>query len=135
MKKTMMLVFSAIFLLSFSAAPALAGSKQRHRWQGVAIGLGAAILGSALINNCETPERVVAYAPPRQYHPGPSHFRPQGHWETRRVWVPPEYERVWNPGHYECGRWVSGQWIDLEVNPGYWREERVRVSDARRDYR
>ncbi|MFO7716383.1 hypothetical protein [Desulfosarcina sp.] len=37
-----------------------AGSKQQHRWEGVAIGVGAAIIGGSLINHS-------AYA----YHGGP----------------------------------------------------------------
>lgn len=123
MKKLCLVSLAVVFLLSLSVNPVFAGSKQRYQWQGVAIGLGAAILGSAIINNCSAPEgqpvvRHVTYSCPS---PPP---RPRDHYcETRRVWVPPVCERVWNPAHYECGRWVPGQWINLEVRPGYWRDE------------
>ena len=37
--------------LSLVSTNLWAGSKQQHRWEGVAIGIGAAIVGSALINH------------------------------------------------------------------------------------
>jgi hypothetical protein len=125
MKKTVMASLAMIFFMSLFVNPVFAGSKQRYQWQGVAMGLGAAILGSAIINSCSAPEPVTvirhepypcSYSPPRPRHDC---------CETRRIWVPPAYERVWNPAHYECGRWIPGQWIALEVRSGYWREERL----------
>ena len=62
MKKIMTLCMVAVFFMTISAPAAFAGSKQRHRWQGVAIGLGAAILGNAILNSDRydaPPERVV----------------------------------------------------------------------------
>ena len=125
MKKIMLAAMIALLGVSISVEPALAGSKQRHRWEGVAIGVGAAILGHALINSCNDRhycEKVTVYhrpcPPPHRY----------GLWETRSVWVEPEYEWVWNPGHYtRHGRWVDGRWQMIEKYPGYWREDRVWV--------
>ena len=136
MKKTFVLITAMIFSLSLLAPSAIAGSKQRHRWQGVAIGLGAAILGNAIFNNCRDyppPERVVvrerydynhSYCPPRHH---PRHY--SGHWEVRKTWVPPACERAWNPGHYNrYNYWVPGQWITIEKAPGYWTKKRVWVA-------
>ena len=47
--KSLLIVLPAVMLcLSLLTSSAWAGSKQRHRWQGIAIGLGAAILGGAM---------------------------------------------------------------------------------------
>ena len=64
----------AIAILSLGSTPSWAGSKQQYRWEGVAIGIGAAILGSALIHNngihVSTPAQVVYYSGcrPRYHH-------------------------------------------------------------------
>jgi hypothetical protein len=123
MKKFLILLTAMIFFMSLWAGPAFAGSTERHRWEGVAIGLGAAILGSAIINNSR-PERVTVIEHNTYYQPDPPRHS-QRHCEPRQVWIPPEYERVWNPGHYEYGKWVPGQYIMLEKAPGYWVEERI----------
>lgn len=41
----------AVASLFTASTASWAGSKQQHRWEGVAIGLGAAIIGSAIINH------------------------------------------------------------------------------------
>jgi hypothetical protein len=41
---------AAAVILVAASTPAWGGSKQQHRWEGVAIGVGAAIVGSAIIN-------------------------------------------------------------------------------------
>lgn len=122
MKKLFVLSLTVIFFLSLSQNPAFAGSKQRYQWQGFALGVGAAILGSAILNNGPPPQPVAVI----DRGPYPCSCPPPRHdyCETQRVWVPPVYERVWNPGHYEYSRWVPGQWINLEAQSGYWREER-----------
>ena len=50
MKMKMLLISLVIVLFEITlvSSTALAGSKQRHRWEGVAIGVGAAILGHAI---------------------------------------------------------------------------------------
>ncbi len=123
------LMMTGIFFLTMSVPAAFAGSKQRHRWEGVAIGVGAAILGSAIFNSdrWDTPrERVVVID--RDCHK-PRHYdrhRPKDHWEERKIWVEPVCERVWNPGHYNRHhQWVPGRHIIIEKRPGYWDKKRV----------
>jgi hypothetical protein len=130
MKKLFILILTIIFFLSFAATSSYAGSKQRHRWQGVAIGVGAALLGNAILNSCRDyspPERHVVYEKRSSCYPCKP--RPKrGHWEYRETWVPPVCERVWNPGHYsKCGKWVPGEWITIEKSAGYWKKERIWV--------
>ncbi len=124
-----------IFCVSLMAPSAWAGPKQRHRWEGVAIGVGAYILGSALLNQHVNarhywpPEPVYPHAPP----PPPPEYcytpPPRECWEIEKIWVPPAYKEVWNPDHYnKHGRWVPGRWIEIIDEPGYWRQERVLVT-------
>jgi hypothetical protein len=148
MKKTITLTVIVAFFVLAAVPAAQAGSPQRHRWEGVAIGVGAAIVGSAILNNAHrghTSTRVIHHhssrptcrpyhhrphyrpCPPPRYTPPPP--PPRGHWEVTKVWVEPVYERVWNPAHYNRhGRWVPGHWMNVEKTPGYWKEERVWVS-------
>lgn len=52
--KTKKLFLAAIMVLvgiSVTFTSAWAGSKQRHRWEGVAIGVGAAVVGGAILNS------------------------------------------------------------------------------------
>jgi hypothetical protein len=135
-KNLIIILLTMVFSLSLIAPSVWAGSTQRHRWEGVAIGLGAAIVGSALLSNrvYSYPAPTVVYrhpGPPRHgYYPPP---RRRGHWEFRKVWVPPTYEEVWNPGHYDInGQWVPGRWIEIEKEPGYWTKEKVWVSKYHR---
>ncbi len=145
MKKGIIITTAALLCLALAAPPAGAGAKQRHRWEGVAIGVGAAILGHALIHGHRAHRYHAPYAgggrvivhgrgtcapPPRYYR---SHRRApcppsRGHWESRRTWVPPVHEKVWNPGHFDSRhRWVPGGWVSVVKEPGYWSEERVWV--------
>ena len=126
---SLIVIITTITML-FTVNSAFAGSRHHERWKGVAIGLGAAIIGSAILNNsrdysyrdsdyCEAAVRV----PPR---PRP-HYK--GHWEVRNEWVPPVYKTVWNPAHYnKRGDWIGGAWMKIEERPGYWKEERVWVA-------
>jgi hypothetical protein len=130
MKKLMISLIAILVCISLVAAPARAGSKQRHRWEGLAIGIGAALLGTALLNshnNVAADERASYNAPsppgpPRYCPPRP----PRGHWEIRRIWVPATFKRVWNPAHYNHRRErVPGGWIKIIDEPGHWTEDRV----------
>ena len=121
-----------LLLVTFSATSAYAGSRERHRWEGAAIGIGSLVLGGILVDQIGrqcTPHREHAYA----YLDPPQPLRKKRrHWKMRRRWVEPSYERVWNPGHYNRhGKWVSGQWIMIIDKEGYWIEERVRVKKRR----
>ena len=139
MKKIFVSLLMTACLLAFVSAPAAAGDKQRHRWEGVAIGVGAALLGHAILDDYRDrdrgwdrscrPERVRVYKHDGCHPPAPMPRYSRGHWEMRKVWVPPVHERVWNPGHYNRrGNWVSGRWITIEKESGYWSKERVWVS-------
>jgi hypothetical protein len=122
----------AFFLMSSSA---VADSKQRHRWEGVAIGLGAAILGHTIYlahQNAPQPQ-AIAVAPPHHRHRPHLRKHRHGHWEWRKTWVPPSFEKVWNPGHYNRkGRWVPGRWVELKTSEGHWHRERIWVAGNHR---
>ena len=107
--------------------PSWAGSPQRHRWEGVAIGVGAAIIGSALINSLHQSSAYAEPAPAAAYHPAyERRHAPRGHWAIEKEWVEPVTRKEWNPSHYNRrGRWVPGEWIHIEVEPGYWVERKV----------
>jgi hypothetical protein len=125
MKKLFILFMVMIFSLVLCANTVFAGhgcSGHVHYWEAAVIGLGVGILGSAIANSCQ-PERVTVVEHHTYYEPAPP--SPPRYCETRRVWVPPVTETVWNPGHYEYNRWVSGQYITIEREPGYWAEEQI----------
>jgi len=135
MKKLMISLIAILVCVSLLTAPALAGAKQQHRWEGLAIGVGAALLGSALLNSHnnshnnavgnETASYETPVPPPPRYCPP----RPRGHWEIRRIWVPPTFKRLWNPAHYDHRReWVPGGWIKIISDPGHWTQDRVWVT-------
>lgn len=141
MKKVLTSLIVMVVCFSLAAPPVWAGSKQRRRWEGVAIGIGAAILGHALINNHNRHRDNAAairdrgkscYIPPRPRSCRREVCRPcrgrscRGHWEVKKVWVPPTYKEVWNPGHYNRrGKWVPGQWIKIVAEEGRWAEDKV----------
>ena len=132
MKKRMLslIVITTALTMTLTANSAFAGGRHHERWKGIAIGVGAAILGSAIINSSRDyserePEHctVVVTAPPRH---NPNY---RGHWEVRDEWIPPIYKTVWNPGHYDRrGDWVEGAWIKIVDKPGYWKEKKVWVA-------
>jgi len=138
--KNIIIILLAVTLsLCLAAPPAWAGNVQRNRWEGVAIGIGASVLGHALFSNYfhrqAAPEVVYRHPSPRRHKPY-YHRKARAYWEIRKEWVPPTYERVWNPGHYNRrGHWVEGRWMEIEKEPGYWIEKRVRVSKHRRHRR
>jgi hypothetical protein len=130
--KNLLIILTTLLLcLSVVKPSAWAGNVQRNRWEGVAIGAGAALLGTAILHHFRYSE--PALSPVKRHHPPPryGHQRrqaPSGYWEIRKVWVPPTHERVWNPGHYDRkGRWAPGEWISIEKEPGYWAKEKIWV--------
>jgi hypothetical protein len=128
MKKRNLLGLSlAVFLiLSFMAPRSWAGSTQKHRWEGVAIGAGVAMLGSALFHQYRNSHRDTT----RTYRSAPRRtvvVRAPGYRVTRRTWVEGERERIWHEGYSDRrGRWHPGYWEERHY-PGHWIENRVRV--------
>jgi hypothetical protein len=124
MKKIMVMLIIMVFGLSFAVQSAFGGAKQRYRWQGVAIGVGAAILGNAIVNSCnDRPpcKKVTVCTHPSQNR--------HGYWEIRSVWVEPKYKKVWHPGRYNSHRcWIKGRWQMIEKAHGYWQEQEVWVA-------
>ena len=137
-KKLIIILLAAFTAVSLLSSTALAGSKQRHRWEGVAIGVGAAILGHAIYQaHKQAPQAHVVYESPgpayEDHHGRYDRRHRGGHWEWQSVWVPPSMKRVWNPGHYNRhGRWVNGHWMEVIDKEGCWTKERVWVADHRR---
>lgn len=131
-KKTLLILIVTLLTIGLGSPFASAGSKQRHRWEGVAIGLGAAIIGHAIYQGAHPGSRpqVVHDRPGSKFcrHQGRPHHH--GRWAWQKIWVPPTTERVWNPGHYNpSGCWVKGNWIEVVTQNGYWSRQRVRIAD------
>jgi hypothetical protein len=131
-KSLFILVFIAVFTFVFLTPQAQAGPEERYRWEGIAIGLGAAIIGSAILHNhyqSHHPKYAVYHKPAKhKRHDFRRHHHRRGHWEIQKEWVPPTYRRVWNPGHYNRrGRWIPGQWMEIVDQPGYWVKKKVWV--------
>jgi hypothetical protein len=131
-QKVLLSLMVTVLAIGLVSSSALAGSKQRYRWEGVAIGVGAAILGHAIYQaHRPAPRPQVAYMEPEpafRNHDGRDHHR--GHWQWQKIWVPSATERVWNPGHYnQRGHWVKGHWIEVVTRDGYWSQERIWIAD------
>ena len=121
-----------------TADPAFAGRKHHERWKGIAIGVGAAILGNAILNHDR--HHHVVRVPERRYEPVPvppgRRPRHRGYWEIRDEWIPPTYKSVWNPGHYNRkGDWIEGTWIKIVKRQGHWKEKKVWVAASRKKHR
>lgn len=140
MKTRSVFILTVVSLLTLALTAGSASAGRYHhrghdRLKGVAIGVGAAILVTALINHARENsyrETEPCYVPP----PPPQEYRQQGgHWEIRKQWVSPTYKRAWNPAHYDYnGVWVEGAWIEIVDQPGYWTENRIWVSATVSDY-
>ena len=137
-KSLFVVLMAGIFSFTIPTSSAHAENIQRNRWEGIAIGLGTAIIGNALLNHHQYQQPVSqprtppipesGHIPYRDSYNRNHHHR-HGYWEIREQWVSPMYKEVWNPGHYtHRGQWVPGQWIDIEDEPGYWIKTRVWVS-------
>ena len=138
-------VVVSVLLISLFSQPVWAKSQQRYRWEGAAIGLGVALLGSAIIHNNSNSGYGRHYSRPqhhpRYYRPYPMpRYRPrhyQGHryrsceyYDYEKFWVSPIFNRFWRPGYYDqYERWIPGRWKNRMVRPGHWEENRVCRSD------
>ena len=124
MKKLFLIAIAGILCFSIASSDAYAGKSRRNMYEGIAIGLGAAILGGALLNHYQpryAPENTYCYPPPR-----PQRY---GYWGYKKIWVPPVYNRVWNPGHYSYrGQWIPGGWVKIKARQGHWSRTRSWIS-------
>ncbi len=126
-RRILLIMAIAIFGIVSIAPHSWAGSASHHRLEGAVIGIGAVLLGKAILDHhryhSPAGEPVAVQRPyPRRYH------RPAGYWETHKQWIPPKYEKVWNPGHHNhSGHWIPGHWTRIQTEAGYWHYERVWV--------
>ena len=133
MKKYSVFAVTLLIMISFLffTNSAWAGSKHSYRLGGVAIGIGAAILGHALIKNHKnySPPDPVYHSPKYRRHSSSRYSRHRGYWEVHKEWVPPSYQKVWNPGHYSPnGQWIEAHWMKIVDQSGYWQETKVWVA-------
>lgn len=132
-KKWTLLVSVFVCLALLSASTAWAGGRGgyhgrhhgyryhhgKHFWPGVAIGVGAAMVGAAILQSTTPPTTYVYQSP----------VPPAGHYEYRQVWVPPQYQNTWVAGQYtRHGQWVAGHWESQQVRPGHYAQQRVWVT-------
>jgi len=138
-KRSLLIILATTLSLTLIGNSVWAGSAQRNRMKGIAIGLGAAIIGSAIL----THHKEHTYRPQEQRHDkSPRHNRHKqlnkyskyrrGNWEVKKGWIPPRYKEVWNPGHYNPrGEWVDGHRIKIVAKPGYWTKKREWVASKK----
>ncbi len=113
-------VVVSILLISLFSQPVWASSSQRHRWEGVMIGLGAAMLGGAILHHRHHSKPAPGYI---YLDPPPPECT---YYDYEEFWIPPAYRREWKPGRYDRrGRWKPGRWKERMVRPGHWEERRI----------
>lgn len=123
--RKLLVVTMVVAVLGVALAPqAMAGPRERYLWQGVAIGIGGAILLDHLLRPSPavaSPAPPVAY-PPQVLPPPPAPQRwIPGHYEDR--WIPTgRTETIWVPTYYDYGRGVTvqGHYETRVVPDGYW---------------
>jgi len=126
MKRWALMGLVAVMVFALSSV-SFAGDRQRGRWEGIAIGLGAVTVYNLFEHGLFSP--VI---PPQRVHRGhgypypPVVHKPSGHWEIHREWIPRRRERIRVPGHYEAGYWVRGHY-EVRIHPGYYVERKVWV--------
>lgn len=137
MNRNLFFIFIIIFVFSLSVFPSAvqARSVNGSDSEGVAIGIGGAIVGNAAIQHqrqyasrkySRRHGQGYGYRPPRHHRRhygyrspwrhGPgygyrSHRRYgyRGYWRMGKGLSPYFYKKVWNPGHYNrYGQWIPG---------------------------
>ncbi|WDP89646.1 MAG: hypothetical protein HUN04_07895 [Desulfobacter sp.] len=130
MKKQIAIVAAAFLIIGLSTASAQAGAARRHTIEGILIGTGITLLGTAIANSIShpAPERtIVHHRYDARYAPHHKKHR-RGHWEICRIWVKPVYTTSWHPGHYnKRGRWTPGRHQRRLAKKGHWERKRVWV--------
>lgn len=127
-KSIITIILVGLITLVIAIPASWAGSRTQHRMEGVVIAIGTMVLAKAIIDQHHA--NNAAYHSPRPCHRDRRpHYRPAGHWEIQKRWVPSRYKKVWNPGHYRpCGKWAPGRWIKIKTRHGHWSKKRVWVS-------
>ena len=134
MKKTIIIIMAIACMISLTVTSSNAGSKERKRFEKFLIGSSAGLLGAVLLNNLNHNRARVSTNEPghhRKYRRSYRHRHngPKGHWKVEKIWVEPEYEERWNPGHYnKKGEWKSGRYQKFIVREGYWKEKRIWIA-------
>ena len=145
MKKIFTILIALSMIICFTANVAFAGGGRRNHNdrdrrhnnhsrvnKHVAIGVGAAILGAAIISSIHnsTPRREYQNNYDNSFNRNTyKHHRPpkpKGYWSVKKVWMEPVYQTRWNPGHYnKHGKWVKGRNQSFLVEKGYWEEVKL----------
>ena len=109
-KNLIIIIIASVFMLIFVQPSAWAESPRQYRWDGAAIGVGAVMAGSVLLNNClyaRPPARVSYwYVRPshHRYYPPLRHLR---YWEIQNRRARNRGCKAWHHGHYHhYRRWV-----------------------------
>ncbi len=131
MKKIITTAIITLFIFSICLSPAFAGSRGRNFARGVIVGTTAAIIGAAIISEINHHNTVVLGGRHHEYNRHPHRGHPhRGYWRYEKVWMPPIYEKRWNPGHYNPrGHWVNGSYQRVVIRDEFWKKKRVWVSD------
>ena len=136
-KSLFALIIAFIFTFVVLAPTAHAGNVQRQRWEGIAIGLGAAIIGSAIFNqhrndNYTQQIRTTYNSTPKHGDRQFGHYRPEYGPEPdhrygphRHHYSPKHHSRGYHKGHQHRGYWeVRKEWVPSTYkkvwNPGHY---------------
>lgn len=141
MKKLIAMTLVTGMLLAVSVVPGHAGSRDRRLVEGIIIGSGAVILGTAIAHEirgnggaCVVQKRSHYRQRDRHhnwYRDRHRNWRPS-HGRADRVWVEPIYGLRWVPGHRNNrGYWVQGRHKKVIVRDGFWEKRRNRNRNRR----
>ena len=141
MKKIIITIMAIIFMISFAAVPSYAGSSRKDKLKRLLFPIPVPV--PIIIHTERSRDRDYDRAPKRQKRHYRSDHRtnrhrynkrrynqPSGHWESKRVWISPEYEERWVRGHYSNrkDRWIRGRYEQVVVREGYWKKNRIWVA-------
>lgn len=136
------IIISAILTLSFVIAilPASAENMRKHRSSGITIEFGNSPIENYQARGdrrpgASRPFYTASYdrSDHKRYRDTHRKHNRRGYWKRIRLWVPPQYDRVWQPRYYShSGRPVGGYWAAVMTRPGGWKTKKVWVSNHRR---
>ena len=124
--KTLKIIFIALMISIFGITISYAGSPQSYRWEGLALGLGAAIIGSHIFRGGMDDRDSEYHHGHRRYGKKHRHwrhrqYRPGYGYVDNGCWT---YDRVYIPGKY-IKEYINGRWVTIEVTPDRWVEKRI----------